>query len=91
LADGVLVLDPPISYEGMKLDYAGDAMLSAYYLESSKTNLYQYYKINYADKCSALMQVTVPGPSADASSAPPHSPQMIFFYFALSAEGKGSR
>jgi hypothetical protein len=72
------VLDPRISYEGMKLDYAGDESL-AEYLESSKTNLYNYYETHYAGKHSAPSQMTdpVPGPSVNPS-APPRSPQKNF-------------
>ena len=72
-ADSDLVLDPHISYEGMKLDYASDVSLSAY-LKSSKIDLYQYYEAHYAEKHSAPSQVTNPvlGPLAD-SSVPPHS------------------
>jgi len=76
-ADSDLVLEPCISYEGMRLDYASDVSLSAY-LESSKMNLYQYYKTHYSGKHSALSQVTDPmlGPSADPS-VPHLSPQGI--------------
>jgi len=72
------VLDPHISYEEMKLDYAGDESL-AEYLESSKTNLCNYYKTHYAGKHSAPSQMTdpVPGPSVNPS-APPCSPQKNF-------------
>jgi len=38
-ADSDLVLDPHISYEGMKLDYANDVSLSAY-LKSSNMDMY---------------------------------------------------
>ncbi|KAF8220804.1 hypothetical protein L208DRAFT_1331640 [Tricholoma matsutake] len=67
------LVDPRISYEGMKLDFAGDHSLATY-LESSKSNLYDYYETHYADKHPALSQVTssVPGQSVDVS-APPHS------------------
>jgi hypothetical protein len=41
------VLDPRISYEGMKADYSNDPVLRDY-LEESKTNLIAYYKENYA-------------------------------------------
>jgi hypothetical protein len=76
--DSVLVLDPHISYEGMKLDYAGDESL-AEYLESSKTNLYNCYETHYTGKHSAPSQMTdpVPGPSVNPL-APPHSPQKDF-------------
>jgi len=82
------VLDPRISYEGMKLDYAGDDSL-AEYLESSKKNLYDYYETHYAKKHSAPSQTMdpVPGPSVNALA--PRSPQKNFTS-RFSAEGKGS-
>jgi hypothetical protein len=47
------VLDPRISYEGMKADYSNDLVLRDY-LEESKTNLIAYYKENYtAEDASA--------------------------------------
>jgi hypothetical protein len=64
----------------MKLDYAGDELL-AEYLESSKTNLYDYYETHYANKHSAPSAMDpVSGPSHNASTrtAPPHSPQKNF-------------
>ena len=71
----MIVLDPHISYEGMKLDYAEEESLAAY-LKSSKKNLYEYYKTHYTDKHSMPLQMTdsMPRPSANAL-APPHSPQ----------------
>jgi hypothetical protein len=53
ITDITLVLDPHISYEGMKLDYVGDESLSAY-LESSKQDMYDYYETHYAGKHLAL-------------------------------------
>ena len=41
------MLDPRISYEGMKADYSDDPVLRDY-LEESKTDLIAYYKENYA-------------------------------------------
>jgi hypothetical protein len=62
----------------MKLDYTGDHSL-AVYLESSKSNLYEYYETHYADKYLVLSQVTdyMPGQSTNPS-ATPHSPQENF-------------
>ena len=72
------MLDPRISYEGMKLDYAGDEML-AEYLESSKTNLYDYYETHYANKHSTPSQHAsdpVPGPLNASTHS--RSPQKNF-------------
>jgi hAT family C-terminal dimerisation region len=44
-----LVLDPHISYEGMKSDYADDNILTKY-LESAKVSLHTYFHENYAGK-----------------------------------------
>jgi hAT family C-terminal dimerisation region len=41
------VLDPHISYEGLKLDYSDDTTLSDH-LKDSKTNLFEYLDENYA-------------------------------------------
>jgi hypothetical protein len=41
------VLDPWISYEGLKADYADDFMLSDH-LEQSKAALFNYFDENYA-------------------------------------------
>ncbi|GLB44045.1 putative protein dimerization activity [Lyophyllum shimeji] len=43
------LLDPRISYEGLKNDYASDPELSEY-LETSKKNLYAYFDAHYANK-----------------------------------------
>ena len=47
----ITVLDPRISYEGMKIDYADDPMLSEH-LEQSKSNLFNYFYENYAHTVS---------------------------------------
>ena len=67
----MIVLDPCISYEGMKLDYAEEESLVAY-LKSSKKNLYEYYETHYADKHSMPSQMTdsMPRPSANALAPP---------------------
>jgi hypothetical protein len=55
----------------MRLDYAGDESL-AEYLESLKTNLYNYYETHYAGKHSALSQMMDPVPGLSVNpSAPP--------------------
>ena len=43
------VLDPRISYDGMKLDYEDDISLTEY-LESAKLSLHAYFSNNYAGK-----------------------------------------
>ena len=43
------MLDPRISYEGMKSDYADDDILTEY-LESAKASLHTYFHKNYAGK-----------------------------------------
>ena len=77
LTDYFLVLDPRISYEGMKLDYASDPMLSEY-LESSKKDLYAYYETHYANKHNPPSQVSAPQAVASSFTAPSHSPQKNF-------------
>jgi hypothetical protein len=47
------VLDPRISYEGLKLDYGDDPTLSDH-LEDSKTNLFKYLDENYATHSPTL-------------------------------------
>jgi hypothetical protein len=58
------VLDPRISYEGMKVDYVDDLILSDH-LEESKSSLFDYFNANYAN--------TIPAPS----SAPSVSVQLV--------------
>ena len=41
------MLDPCISYEGLKIDY-GDDMILSDHLEDSKTNLFKYFDKHYA-------------------------------------------
>jgi hypothetical protein len=45
------VLDPRISYEGLKIDYGDDLTLFDH-LEESKTNLFSYFEENYATRHS---------------------------------------
>ena len=42
-----LVLNPCISYEGLKMDYKNDSTLSTH-LEDLKTSLFDYFNDNYA-------------------------------------------
>ena len=67
----MIVLDPRISYEGMKLNYTEEGSLVVY-LKSSKKNLYEYYKTHYTDKHSTPLQMTdsMPRPSANALAPP---------------------
>ena len=59
------MLDPRISYEGLKMDYAEDLMLSSH-LEKSKTKLFKHFYENYANRCS----IPLPAPSAVTQPAP---------------------
>ena len=63
-----LVLDPRISYEGMKSDYADDDILTDY-LETAKVSLHRYFHDNYAGKNAA--------PSVTAASIPHHDSTSI--------------
>jgi hAT family C-terminal dimerisation region len=60
----LLVLDPRISYEGLKADYADDPMLSDH-LEQSKANLFIYFDTHYAN---ANMPMTLSAPSASVTT-----------------------
>jgi hypothetical protein len=73
----LLVLDPCIFYEGMKLDYAGDPMLSEY-LKSLKKDLHKYYETHYANKHNPPSQISTPQAFASSLAAPSHSPQKDF-------------
>jgi hypothetical protein len=70
------VLDPRISYEGMKINYASDPILSEY-LESSKEDLYSYYQTHYANKHTPTQMTITPQTPAPSAGAP-HSPQKNF-------------
>jgi hypothetical protein len=73
----VAVLDPRISYEGMKLDYAHDPLLAAY-LESSKDDLQEYFEDHYADKHVTPSSSQTRSHPPALSNAPPHSPHKDF-------------
>jgi len=54
------VLDPRISYEGLKIDYGDDPTLSCH-LEDSKANLSNYFDENYAT-LSLMLLLPLPAP-----------------------------
>ena len=64
------MLDPRISYEGMKVDYTDDLMLSDH-LEDSKSNLINYFNANYANAIptplSSPLQSVLSAPMAAGS------------------------
>ena len=74
----LLVLDPRISYEGMKVDYADDPMLSEH-LEKSKSDLFNYFHENYAHAAIST-QTTPPSVPPPSVQTPPTvgSPQKSF-------------
>jgi hypothetical protein len=55
------VLDPRISYEGLKVDYANDPMLSEH-LEQSKSKLFDYFREKYAHRVVSTPP-SIPSPS----------------------------
>ncbi|KAF8657301.1 hypothetical protein AX16_002254 [Volvariella volvacea WC 439] len=68
------LLDPQISYEGLKADYKSDVELTDF-LEKSKTLLFSYYNHNYT-QCGPMMSLT---PSiASSSHNTPNSERMNF-------------
>ena len=74
-----LVLDPRISYEGMKLDYEDDISLTEY-LESTKQSLHCHFSDNYAGKHVAPSRGVFAGPSTStAQSHLDNSPQKVNF------------
>ena len=60
------VLDPRISYEGLKMDYAADGDLNEH-LEKSKTDLFVYFQTNYAGKAIPRLQPS----TSESSTTPP--------------------
>jgi len=77
-ADSILlpVLDPRISYEGMKADYKGDLMLSDH-LKQSRSDLIDYFNANYANTIPAP-SLSSPSPSVRPSPMAAGSPQKSF-------------
>jgi hypothetical protein len=69
------VLDPQISYEGMRADYADDLALCDH-LEQSRFNLINYFNENYAN----IIPAPLSSPSISIQSAPiaAGSPQKSF-------------
>ena len=61
----IQVLDPRISYEGMKIDFADDPMLSKH-LEQSKSNLFIYFHDNYTHAAISTPP-SITSPSAQTS------------------------
>ena len=72
----LLVLDPWISYDVMKTDYANDPIL-ADHLEQSKSNLFAYFNEHYANNMISTPS-SVPSPSAQTLPAIVGSPQKSF-------------
>jgi len=72
----LLVLDPRISYEGMKVDYADDAILSDH-LEDSKSNLFDYFNANYAKGIPAP-PLSLPSMRDQSAPTATGSPQKSF-------------
>ena len=78
------MLDPRISYEGLKIDY-GDDMILSDHLEDSKTNLFKYFDKHYAMHTptpstppSTPVQASVSAAPAKARLEPaPESAKMI--------------
>ena len=74
------VLDPWISYEGMKLNYENDLQL-AEYLQFSKKDLHTYYESHYANQHSApsqMIDLTSQTVVSSAIATSSHSPQKNF-------------
>ena len=59
------MLDPRISYEGLKIDYANEPMLSEL-LEQAKSNLFDYFHDNYVH----TVAVSSTPPSVDSVPSP---------------------
>lgn len=64
------VLDPRISYDGMRLNYKSDTLLLPY-LESSKDQLQDYYDTHYANKYPVPSQITELATMTPRTSAAP--------------------
>ena len=71
------MLDPRISYEGMKADYADDLMLSDH-LKESKSNLFDYFNANYANTIPAPAPSSSPSTHAQSAPMAAGSPQKSF-------------
>jgi hypothetical protein len=73
----LLVLDPRISYEGMRADYEDDILLSDH-LERSKSRLLDYFNENYANTVSSRTPPSLPGPPVRSAPTIVGSPQKSF-------------
>ena len=70
------VLDPWISYEGMKVDYADNPILSNH-LEESKSDLFDYFNMNYANT-NPVPPLPLPSTQVQSISIAPGLPQKSF-------------
>ena len=73
------MLDPRISYDGMRVDYANDDTL-AEHLENSKSALFEYFHKNYASKVTSSSGDTTPSSTSSSShvASPSLSPPSTF-------------
>ncbi len=78
LINCLLVLDPRISYEGMRDDYTGDHLL-ANYLEDAKRDLYNHYNTHYANRVPSTSLLTALTPTTAILFKPQGSPQKLDF------------
>lgn len=91
------MLDPRISYEGLKCDYGDDAILSDH-LEDLKINLFKYFDENYAALSAPTPSLPPPSPVQTVGGSPQksftaryrrksnHSTNELEEYFKLPAE-----
>ena len=91
------MLDPCISYEGLKIDYGDDATLSDH-LKDSKVNLFKYSNENYATLPAPMPSLPPPSPVQTVGGFPQisftaryhqklnHSTNELEEYFKLPAE-----
>jgi hypothetical protein len=70
------VLDPRISYEGLKADFSNDDDDLMLHLEASKTALNEHFRSNYALRKTNV--VPIAPPAASSSSRQLGSPQKDF-------------
>jgi len=70
------VLDPQISYEGMKVDYTDNPILSDH-LEESKSDLFDYFNANYTNT-NPVPPSPLPSTQVQSTSIAPGLPQKSF-------------
>jgi hAT family C-terminal dimerisation region len=68
----IQVLDPWISYEGMKIDFTDDSMLSEH-LERSKSNLFIYFHDHYAPISTPPSIASLSAQTLPIMGSPQHS------------------